>query len=457
MHPFYAFILTLVNSIWQSAILLLLYFCVQNFYKNIHPLQKRNFLYSILFVQIAISILSYCSIKYQITWSNNFTIHTNWFTKIIAANENIIVYCYFGFVLLKLCSIGLQWSTFYFRYKKFATKPNASLRMYVSSHAAVMGITRQITLLYSTAINTPITFGFFKPVILLPFSICSQLSTKDIEAIILHELAHIKNKDYLLNWLLVCIEIIFVCNPFVHYIIKQIKLEREKNCDTTVIDFKYDSIGYAEALLVIAKNASGTKKFQIAFAKNGEQLLQRISFFCNTRNFIFTKAKGRYSLLLASAFLFILLIPSLQKEIVTAKNNEPIFASNIQQAEKWKAPITIKRELEKETINNEHLAEINFIEEQPKEAENVDSVVYFEPAINEDFKFASLIDTLQNTKEFIYKVETKNGTIINTYDLKFVNGKWILIPTYLIVQKYKDSSYSLQLDTINQSLDTLIQ
>jgi beta-lactamase regulating signal transducer with metallopeptidase domain len=454
MHFFYLFILTLLNSIWQTAVLMLLYTIVNHFHKNLHPLQKRNLLYLVLFIQIILSVCSFYSLKYALPWSNIIVLKVNWFNNFIAAQQNILCYAYFSFIALKLAAIGFQWSSFYFTYKKYAVKPNASLRLYTSTHAAILGIRKKITVLYSTSIHSPITFGFFKPVILLPFALCTQLNIKDVEAIILHELAHIKNKDYLLNWFLVFVELIYVCNPFILFIIRKIKLEREKNCDTTVIHFKYDSISYAEALVHIAKNASGLKNFQIAAAKAGEQLLQRIAFFCNPQNFVFSKMHGFNNAIFILPLLLVLLIPSVQKQILISTNNNILLANNVQQPEKFYTPIITPTIVEQPNIIIENEDAENVIVEQPA---STTEKIYFEAPTNTDFKFVSLVDTLQNCKEFIYKIETQEGRITNTYDLKFVNGKWILIPTYLIIQKYRDSNYMLQIDTTYNVLDSMIQ
>ncbi len=456
MPFFYAFILTLINSIWQSAILLILYYVVTISYKNTHPLQKRNLLYLSLGVQIMLSCCTFYALKYNLPWSNSITLPARLVNNIVAANASILCYAYFSFILLKIGTIGFQWSTFYFTYKKFVVKPTTTLRIYTSTHATMLGIAKKITLLYSTAITTPITFGFFKPVILLPFTLCTQLSTKDIEAIILHELTHIKNNDYLLNWLLVFVELLFICNPFVYIIIKKIKLEREKNCDTTVIDFKYDTISYAETLLQIAKNSNNTKKFQIALLKKGEQLLQRIVFFCDSKNFVFHKKNSILKFVLLLPLLFIFFFPSLKKQKAFSNNSKNVLASNLISYKENNSSIKTKAIKENKLIAFTRKEKtINSIE--INEANNIIEKIYFETPINSDFKFVSLIDTLQNTKEFIYNIETAEGKITNTYNLKFENGKWILIPTYLIIQKYRDSSYMLQLDSTYAALDSLIQ
>ena len=61
-------------------------------------------------------------------------------------------------------------------------------------------------------IDSPITFGWLTPIILLPVAICNQLSTDEIETILLHEIAHIIRNDYLANLIISLNQIILIFN-----------------------------------------------------------------------------------------------------------------------------------------------------------------------------------------------------------------------------------------------------
>jgi bla regulator protein BlaR1 len=90
----------------------------------------------------------------------------------------------------------------------------ADLQQQVHLLAQQMGITKYIQAAYSQLINVPCITGFFRPVILLPLGISSYLTAQEIEAILLHELAHIKRNDYLLNLIQQVIGIVLFFNPF---------------------------------------------------------------------------------------------------------------------------------------------------------------------------------------------------------------------------------------------------
>ncbi|MEJ7911938.1 MAG: M56 family metallopeptidase [Chitinophagaceae bacterium] len=147
-------------------------------------------------------------------------------------------------------------------------------RLFVKMVGLRMGITHSIQVYLSEFIASPVTVGFIKPVILLPVSVMSQLTPHQLEAILVHELAHIKRHDYLTNLLLTCIHAVMYFNPFVKLFLKAVELTRESSCDETVLRFGYDKISYASALLEFEKSAQALPLALGAANKN--HLLHRI-------------------------------------------------------------------------------------------------------------------------------------------------------------------------------------
>ncbi|HZH96883.1 MAG TPA: M56 family metallopeptidase, partial [Flavisolibacter sp.] len=147
-------------------------------------------------------------------------------------------------------------------------------RLFVEKIGRHVGIKKRVPVYLSQLVSSPVTIGFFKPVILLPISIVSNLSVRQVEAILLHELAHIRRHDYLVNLLLTAVHVLLYFNPFVKCFLKKIELERENCCDELVLQFGYDKIGYATALLELEK---GSHKISLAMgAASKNHLLQRI-------------------------------------------------------------------------------------------------------------------------------------------------------------------------------------
>lgn len=135
----------------------------------------------------------------------------------------------------------------------------------------------------SKLIDVPATFGYFKPVILLPTSIIARLPQDQMEAILLHELCHIKRADFLHNILQLLIETLFFYHPLVKWISKDVRKVREQCCDEMVLKLNDKPLVYAKALTNIASiynnninKHNATSPIQIA-ASDGE-LYQRIKF-----------------------------------------------------------------------------------------------------------------------------------------------------------------------------------
>ena len=126
-----------------------------------------------------------------------------------------------------------------------------------------MGISRKVSVWISQHIDVPATIGFIKPVILIPFASLNNLSGDQLEAIILHELSHIKRNDYLINIMVAVIETILFFNPFVVLLSKVIKRERENCCDDFVLQYRYDPHSYAYALLRLEQSRATNLKLAI--------------------------------------------------------------------------------------------------------------------------------------------------------------------------------------------------
>ena len=165
------------------------------------------------------------------------------------------------------------------------TKINARWRIYIKDISSQLGIGREVKAFLSTHIDTPQVIGFLKPVILVPAACLTQLSTDQLEAVLLHELVHIKRNDYLLNLFMATVEILFFFNPFVKQITAAIRKEREYSCDDMVIQFQYRPDQYASALLTLERNRLIPVTYGIAASgKNQKQLLARIERIIGIKN-----------------------------------------------------------------------------------------------------------------------------------------------------------------------------
>ncbi|MEI2737410.1 MAG: M56 family metallopeptidase [Chitinophagaceae bacterium] len=161
--------------------------------------------------------------------------------------------------------------------RKFGlTKINANWRMFVTNVSARMGISKKVSIWVSEFVSSPVTVGFLKPVILVPLAAINHLTPQQLEAVLLHELGHIKRYDYLVNLIINFIQSILYFNPFVKAFVRIVEREREKSCDEMVLQFQYDSHDYATALLALEKNSLDSKPLAVAASGKKNDLLHRV-------------------------------------------------------------------------------------------------------------------------------------------------------------------------------------
>ena len=122
------------------------------------------------------------------------------------------------------------------------------MQQVLSALHARLGIHRTVKLLNSVHVQGPIVIGWFKPAILLPVGCMTGLSTLQIEAVLAHELAHIRRHDYLVNLLQSAVEVVLFYHPAIWWVSKEICREREHCCDDLAVAICGDRLAYAKAL-----------------------------------------------------------------------------------------------------------------------------------------------------------------------------------------------------------------
>lgn len=142
--------------------------------------------------------------------------------------------------------------------------------------AARLQIPRKVKLLISRHVQVPVMLGFIKPLILLPVAMVNNLTEAQLEAVLLHELAHIKRNDYLLNIFQSIVETILFFNPFVWLISRIIRMEREHCCDDLVIASTVQPLQYAHALVALEEYRLTTNRLTMAAADSKQHLFHRI-------------------------------------------------------------------------------------------------------------------------------------------------------------------------------------
>jgi uncharacterized protein (TIGR03435 family) len=118
--------------------------------------------------------------------------------------------------------------------------------------AARLGLRRRFLVVDSARISTPTVIGWLRPVVLLPIAALSGLTPRQVEAILAHELAHIRRHDFLINLLQTLGETALFYHPAVWWISSRIRTEREHCCDDVAVSVCGDAREYAAALTELA-------------------------------------------------------------------------------------------------------------------------------------------------------------------------------------------------------------
>ncbi len=120
--------------------------------------------------------------------------------------------------------------------------------------AARLGLRRPVVLLESCLTDVPVAAGYLRPAILLPIGLLAGLPAEQVEFILIHELAHIVRRDYLVNLLQGMVEALLFYHPAVWWVSGVIRAEREHCCDDVVVAMAGDARSYAAALVTLEQN-----------------------------------------------------------------------------------------------------------------------------------------------------------------------------------------------------------
>ncbi len=135
-------------------------------------------------------------------------------------------------------------------------------------------MTRPVILLESCFLEVPVVIGHLRPAILMPVGLLAGLPVAQIESILLHELAHIRRADYLVNLMQKVVEGLLFYHPAAWWISRVIRMERENCCDDLAVAASGDAHEYATALASLAENRWAVS--EAAMAATGGNLVRRI-------------------------------------------------------------------------------------------------------------------------------------------------------------------------------------
>src|SRR6266700_559232 len=140
---------------------------------------------------------------------------------------------------------------------------------------AQIGLSRPVQLLVSALVEVPTVVGWLRPVVLVPVGALGGLPAEHVEVLLLHELAHIRRHDYLINILQSAAESLLFYHPAVWWVSGHIRAEREQCCDDAAVSISGDAIVYAHALAQL--ESYRPSHLSAGIAANGGSLANRIA------------------------------------------------------------------------------------------------------------------------------------------------------------------------------------
>jgi len=313
-----AFGWSILNSLWQSAIIYGILFIVMLSIPKLAAKHKHNLAFSAI-------ILMFAGFGYN--FIHQLTLNVNNEAPAVNA-QNIEVYQYFNnlppsfsskaeqyfpvVVIFYIIGIVLQLFVIIKGYGQLSKLKKESLSAIPDSWKAIfeqvtaqLKINKVIRFHLSSIVNVPLVIGYLKPVVLFPLALVSQLDNDQVEAILIHELSHIRRNDFLLNLIKTAIETLLFYNPFVWMAGRFIHIEREHACDDLVLKITGKPLNYAHALLKLEllKDKS-SPAYALAATGKTQNLYQRIKRITNMKTNYLNAKQQMAALTLGVACLF---------------------------------------------------------------------------------------------------------------------------------------------------------
>ena len=264
-----------LNSFWQMALLWCFFQLVSHYIKLTSNQKYLLAVYSIFvgFSWFALTLASFYQTGLHQFPASDLAVEVS--TSQLSVILSAASITYLLLLIFPTYRITHNWLKLNKIKKSQLQKAELRYRLFSQKIAGHLGINKPVKVYISEWISSPLTIGFIKPLILLPVSAINNLTVQQLEAILLHELSHIKRQDYIINLVLSLMQTILYFNPFIKLFMKRIEIERENCCDELVLQFEYDKHSYAAALLQLEKNAQSVPVLAMAAAQKNN-LLHRI-------------------------------------------------------------------------------------------------------------------------------------------------------------------------------------
>jgi len=313
-----AFGWSILNSLWQSAIIYGVLFIIMLSIPKLAAKYKHNLAFGAIILMFAGFVYNFINQLMQSISSQAVAINP----------QNIQVYQYFNnlppsfsskaeqyfpvVVAFYVIGIVLQLFVIVKGYGQLSKLKKESLSAIPDGWKAIfeqvtahLKIKKAIKFHLSSIVNVPLVIGYLKPVVLFPLELVNQLDNDQVEAILIHELSHIRRNDFLLNLIKTAIETLLFYNPFVWMAGRFIHIEREHACDDLVLKITGKPLNYAHALLKLELlKDKNSPAYALAATGKTQNLYQRIKRITNMKTNYLNAKQQMAALTLGVACLF---------------------------------------------------------------------------------------------------------------------------------------------------------
>ncbi|SEW44418.1 Signal transducer regulating beta-lactamase production, contains metallopeptidase domain [Chitinophaga sp. YR573] len=285
-----AFSWMLIHSLWQGLLLSVITGVVLMLTKR----SSSAIRYNLILLQLLLFITG-CVFTFAWEWqqnqlqtvdflhlqADNIKQYTQTVISYFSANAPMVLLLWF--VLFIARAVKMMGGLAYIRRARYKNiySPEDYWKNKIVLLCEQLQIKKAVTLFESGYVKMPLVIGHFKPVILIPVGLLAGLPSSQVEAVLLHELAHIRRNDYCVNLLQNITEAIFFFNPGLLWISSLLRDEREHCCDDIALAQTKNKREFIEALISFKEHSNN---YAVAFPGKKNHLLQRVSRIIHNKN-----------------------------------------------------------------------------------------------------------------------------------------------------------------------------
>ncbi|HWW39635.1 M56 family metallopeptidase [Pedobacter sp.] len=273
---------TLLHNLWQGMVLVILVAMILHLTKRTAAIWRYRFLTATLLLFTLVVALTFILELYTVPdrdfnlpdlhpsnskdipallWQNlAFSL------KYIHEHAGLISMFWILAVIVQICRLSLGFYVLQ-RMKMVRIAPVGKFwQQRLQELCSNLGLRHTVNLLESGIAQVPIVIGYLKPLILIPVGLITALNQAQVEAILLHELAHIRRKDGLVNLVQILMETLLFFNPAVWWLSSLIRSERENCCDDIAVQHLSSPVDLMSAMVYFEQYRREQNKLSLAFS-----------------------------------------------------------------------------------------------------------------------------------------------------------------------------------------------